>query len=58
MTVDFEGFSIADFTHYIYFPICILKKEYFPLLMFSAKQGHYFYNVFGMTVFTDSKLCK
>ena len=27
MTLDFEGFSIPDFTHYIYFPILILEKE-------------------------------
>jgi len=27
MTYDFEGFSIPDFIHYIYFPILILKKE-------------------------------
>ena len=27
MTSDFEGFSIPDFTHYIYFPILILEKE-------------------------------
>ena len=53
MTSDFEGFSIPDFIHYIYFPILVLKKEpVFPFWMFSAKQGHYwyhFYNVFGMT---------
>ena len=52
MTSDFEGFSIPDFIHYIYFPILILEKEsVFPFLMFSAKQGNYwyhFYNVFGM----------
>jgi len=24
---DFEGFSIPDFIHYIYFPILILEKE-------------------------------
>jgi len=24
MTSDFEGFSIPDFIHYIYFPILIL----------------------------------
>ena len=50
MTSNFEGFSIPDFIHYIYFPILILEKE--PVLMFSAKQGNYwyhFYNVFGMT---------
>jgi len=27
MTFDFEGFSIPDFIHYIYFPILILEKE-------------------------------
>ena len=50
MTSDFEGFSIPDFIHYIYFSILILEKEpVFPY--FSAKQGNYwyhFYNVFGM----------
>ena len=54
MTSDFEGFSILDFIHYIYFPILILEKEpLFPFLMFSAKQGNYwyhFYNVYGMTL--------
>ena len=49
---DFEGFSIPDFVHYIYFPILILEKEaVFYFLMFSAKQGNYwyhFYNVFDM----------
>ena len=44
---------IPDCIHYIYFPILILEKEpVFPFLMFSARQGHYwyhFYNVFGMT---------
>jgi len=53
MTSDFEGFSIPDSIHYIYFPILILVKEpIFSLGMFSAKQGHYWYhvyNVFGMT---------
>ena len=53
MTSDFEGFFIPDFIHYIYFPILILKKEpVFSFLMFSAKQGNYwyhFYNVVGMT---------
>ena len=53
MTSDFEGFSIPDFIHYIYFPILILEKEpVFPFLMLSAKQGNYgyhFYDVFGMT---------
>ena len=51
---DFEGFSIPDFILYIYFPILIIleKEPVFPFLMFSAKQGNYwyhFYNVFGMT---------
>ena len=42
MTYDFEGFSIPDFIHYIYFPILILEKEpVFPFLMLSAKQGNY-----------------
>ena len=27
MTSDFEGFSIPDFIHYIYFPVLILEKE-------------------------------
>ena len=31
MTSDFQGFSIPDFIHYIYFPIFILEKE--PLLV-------------------------
>ena len=29
MTSDFEGFSIPDFIHYIFFPILILEKEPF-----------------------------
>ena len=42
MTSDFEGFSIPDVIHYIYFPILIHEKEpVFPFLMFSAKQGNY-----------------
>ena len=42
MTFDFEGFSIPDFIHYIYYPILILEKEaVFPFLMFSAKQVNY-----------------
>ena len=46
MTSDFEGFSIPDCIHYIYFPIFILKKwPVFPFWMFSSKQGH----LFGMT---------
>ena len=53
MTSYFEGFSIPDFIHYIYFPILILEKEpVFPFSMLSAKQGNYwyhFYKVFGMT---------
>ena len=40
MTSDFEGFSIPNFIHYIYFPIFILEKEsVFPFLMFNHKQG-------------------
>jgi len=27
VTTDFEGFSIPDFIHYIFFPILILQKE-------------------------------
>ena len=27
ITADFEGLSIPDFIHYIYFPILILEKE-------------------------------
>ena len=53
MTSDWEGFSIPDFIHYIYFPILIPEKEpVFPFSMLSAKQGNYwyhFYNAFGMT---------
>ena len=53
MTSDFEGFSIPDVIHYIYFPSLILEKEpVVPFSMFSAKQGNYwycFYNVLGMT---------
>ena len=54
MTSDFEGFSIPNFIHNIYSPILIpiLKSQYFPFLMISAKQAHYWYhlyNVFGMT---------
>ena len=50
MTSGFEGFSIPEFIHCIYFPILILEKELFSML--STKQGHYWYhlyNVFGMT---------
>ena len=46
MTSDFEGFSIPDFIHYIYFPI-LRKSQYFPFLIFSAKQGHYWYHLFN-----------
>ena len=47
MTSDFEGFSIPDFIHYIYFPILILEKEtVFPFSMFSAKQGNYVVAIF------------
>ena len=42
MISDFEGFSISDVIHYIYFLILILEEEpVFPFLMFSAKQGNY-----------------
>ena len=45
MTSVFEGFSIPDFIHYIYFPIFILEKEpVFPFWRFSAKQGNYWYH--------------
>ena len=45
MTSDFEGFSIADFIHYIYFPVLILEKNpVFPLLRFNAKQVNYWYD--------------
>ena len=45
MTCDFEGCSIPDCIHYIYFPIIILEKEpVFLFLMFSAKQGNYLYH--------------
>ena len=30
LTSDFEGFSVPDFIHYIYFPIFILEKVFFP----------------------------
>ena len=47
MTSDFEGFSIPDFIHYIFFPILILQKEpIFPFLMLSAKQGNYSGTIF------------
>ena len=45
--------SIPDFIYYIVCPIFILQKEpVFPFLMWSAKQGNYWYhfhNIFGMT---------
>ena len=53
MISDFEGFSIPDFIHYIYFPIFILEKE--PVFSFLNVQCSTrallvsFYNVFGMT---------
>ena len=60
MISDFEGFSIPDCIHLIYFPILILEKEsLFPFLMFSAKQGncwYHFYNVFCMTRSLTGKL--
>ena len=47
MTSDFEGFSIPDCIHHIYFPILILEKEaVFPFLMFSAKQESYSGTIF------------
>ena len=47
MTSDFEGFSIPDCIHYIYFPILILEKEaVFPFRMFSAKQESYSGTIF------------
>jgi len=49
MTSDFEGLFYP--LHFL--TILILEKQpVFPFLMFSAKQGNYwyhFYNVFGMT---------
>ena len=40
-----KDFSITDFNHYIYFPILVLEKEpVIPFLMFSAKQGNYWYH--------------
>ena len=37
--------SSTDIIHYIYFPILILEKEpVFPLLLFIAKQGNYWYH--------------
>ena len=40
MTSDFEGFSIPDFIHYIYFPILILDKEaVFPCSMWVLNKG-------------------
>ena len=52
MTSDFEGFKSKIYP-LLYFPTLILEKEpEFLFLMFSAKQGNYwyhFYNIFGMT---------
>ena len=46
-----EGFSIPDFIHYIYFPILTLWQEpVFPCLMFSAKQGNYWYHFIASLV--------
>ena len=42
MTSDFEGFSIPDFIHYIYFPILILEsweRDIFPFLMLVLNKG-------------------
>ena len=52
MTFDFEGFSIPDFNHYIYFPILNLEEEPVFPLMFSAKQGHY-WNLFRYDAVLD-----
>ena len=54
MTSDFEGFSIPDFIHYIYFPILILEKEpVFSLLNAECQTmerlGYHFYNDCDMT---------
>ena len=55
MTSDFEGFSIPDFIHYIYFPILILEKEpVFRFLMLSAKQGNYRYHSYDVSDMTRS----
>ena len=40
-----QRISIPDFIHYIFCPIFILQKEpVFPFIMFSAKQGNYWYH--------------
>ena len=53
MTSDFEGFSMPDFIHYIYFPFLIFEKEpVFSLLNVQCSTRALllpFYNVFGMT---------
>ena len=52
MTSDFEGFSIPDYIHYIYFPILILEKEpVFSPFNVHRNEGqlYHLYNVFGMT---------
>ena len=38
MTSDFEGFSIADFIHYIYFPILVLDPNETPCISKSTYQ--------------------
>jgi len=38
MTSDFEGFSIADFIHYIYFPILVLDSNETPCISKSTYQ--------------------
>ena len=54
MTSDFDGFSNPDFIHNICFPILILEKEpVFPFLMFSAKQGNYWYHFITSLVRRD-----
>ena len=55
MTSDFEGFSIPDFIHYIYFPILIFEKEpVFPFSMLGAKQVNYWYHIYNVIVMTRS----
>ena len=53
MTSDFEGFSIPNCIHYIYFPILILeKKPVFPFecpVLNKGTAGTICYNVFVMT---------
>ena len=57
---NFKDFVSQILSITFIFPIIILDKEpVFPFLMFSAKQGHYwyhFYNVFGMKAVLDWRL--